>query len=44
MRHATAVACLVLLLGVQRADALFQRRGPPKEPQPHLPVAEYQVR
>ncbi len=43
-RHATAVACLVVLLGAQRAEALFQRRGPPKQPQPHLPVAEYQVR
>ena len=44
LQHVLAVAYLALLLGVQPADALFQRRGPPKQPEVHLPVAEYQVR
>ena len=45
LQRLAVVALLALALGeVPGSDALFQRNKAPAEPQPHLPVAEYQVR
>ncbi len=44
LRRLVVTTLLALALGeLPRSDALFQRNKAPAGPQPHLPVAEYQV-